>query len=64
MARKGNVADKRRIEVKLNGYQQTRLAMIMKTGLWSTEAEALITGMLDLANRVEQGEFTEEGRTL
>jgi hypothetical protein len=64
MARKANISKKRRLSVTLNGYEQDRLALIMSTGKWDTESEAFVTAMLRLADDVEHGEFSPEGRTI
>ncbi len=64
MTRKENVSKKRRISVKLNGYQQDRLALIMQTGKWDTESEATLTAILLLADAVESGKLSPEGRKI
>lgn len=50
--------------VRLDKYTQKKLAVIMAADLFTNENDAIRAAIVELANRIEAGEFTPEGRKI
>lgn len=53
-----------RFAMRLDKYTDAKLKIIMKSGLFRDESSAVKAAIVELANRIEAGEFSAEGRKL
>lgn len=52
---------KLRRDYRFDWYTLQKLGVIMKSGLFNTETQAIKTAIYLLAEKIEKGELTEEG---
>jgi hypothetical protein len=56
--------EKRRIEIKVDGYDELDLKTLMDTDLWVYEQDAIKAAIRHLADEVRSGKFSPEGRKI
>jgi hypothetical protein len=55
--------EKRRIEIKVDGYDELDLKVLMDTELWTYEQDAIKAAIHYFASDVKAGKLTPGGRT-